>query len=95
MWHHGDGSKPQQMPGIFSCDQSWGDARWRYIQTGHIHSQNRWDFPGCTVESFRTVFPGDYWAHWKGYRSGRTLDAITYHRELGEVSRVQRGVVSR
>lgn len=95
MWHHGDGSKPQQMPGVFSCDPSWGQARWRYIQTGHIHSQNRWDFPGCTVESFRTVFPGDYWSHWKGYRSGRTLDCITYHKDLGEISRVQQGVVAR
>jgi hypothetical protein len=91
MWHHGDGSKPQQMPGIFACDDSWGSARWRYIQTGHIHSQNRWDFPGCTVESFRTVFTGDYWSHWKGYRSGRTLDAITYHAEHGEISRISQG----
>lgn len=94
MWHHGDGSKPQNMPGIFACHPSWGPAKHRYIQTGHIHSQNRWDLPGCTVESFRTIAAPDQWSHWKGYRSGRTLDAITYHRELGEISRVQQGLVT-
>lgn len=92
MWHHGDGSKPQQMPGVFSCMPEWQGAAHRYIHTGHIHSQNHWDFPGCTVESFRTLAPADYWAHWKGYRSQRTLDAITYDRALGEVSRVRQGI---
>lgn len=92
MWHHGDGSKPQQMPGVFSCMPEWQGATHRYIHTGHIHSQNHWDFPGCTVESFRTLAPADYWAHWKGYRSQRTLDAITYDRTLGEVSRVRQGI---
>lgn len=92
MWHHGDGSKPQQMPQIFACHEVWGATQHRYIQTGHIHSQNRWDFPGCEAESFRTVFPGDFWSHWKGYRSKRTLDAITYHRTHGEISRLQQGV---
>ncbi len=92
MWHHGDGSKPQQMPGVFSCMPEWQGAAHRYVHTGHIHSQNHWDFPGCTVESFRTLAPADYWAHWKGYRSQRTLDAITYDRALGEVSRVRQGI---
>lgn len=95
MWHHGDGSKPQQMGPIFSCHESWGPAKFRYVQTGHIHTQNRWDLPGCTVESFRTIAAPDQWSHWKGYRSGRTLDAITYHRTLGEISRVQQGIVPR
>jgi hypothetical protein len=92
MWHHGDGSKPQQMPQIFACHDVWRQTQHRYIQTGHIHSQNRWDQPGCETESFRTAFPGDFWSHWKGYRSKRTLDAITYHRTHGEVSRLQQGV---
>lgn len=92
MWHHGDGSKPQQMPQIFACHEVWGATKHRYIQSGHVHSQHRWDFPGCEAESFRTVFPGDFWSHWKGYRSKRTLDAITYHRSHGEISRLQQGV---
>lgn len=92
MWHHGDGSKPQQMPEVFACMPEWQGAAHRYIHTGHIHSQNHWDFRGCTVESFRTLAPADYWAHWKGYRSQRTLDAITYDQTLGEVSRVRQGI---
>lgn len=95
MMHHGDGSKPQQMPGVFACHDSWGPAKHRVVWTGHIHTQNRWDLPGCTVESFRTIAASNYWAHHKGYRSKRTLDAITYHRTLGEISRVQQGLVSR
>jgi hypothetical protein len=94
MLHHGDGSKPQQMGEIFACDPSWGPAKHRYVYTGHIHSQNRWDLRGCSVESFRTIAAQNYWAHHKGYRSKRTLDCITLHRELGEISRVQQGLRS-
>lgn len=95
MMHHGDGSKPQQMPGVFACDPSWGPAGHRVVWTGHIHTQNRWDLPGCTVESFRTIAASNYWAHHKGYRSKRTLDCITYHRTHGEISRVQQGLMVR
>jgi hypothetical protein len=98
MLHHGDGSKPQQMPGIFSCDPTWSvakSAETRYVFTGHIHSQNRWDLPGCSVESFRTIAASNYWAHHKGYRSKRTLDCITLHATQGEISRVQQGLRAR
>lgn len=94
MLHHGDGTPAPKCPGVFACDPSWGPAVHRYVYTGHIHSHNRWDLPGCSVESFRTLAPNDAWAHGKGYRGKRTLDAITLHRERGEVSRVQEGLPS-
>jgi hypothetical protein len=43
----------------------------------------RQGLPGCTWESFRTLAPGDFWAHWKGYRSEQSLDCLTFDIEHG------------
>lgn len=89
-FHHGDGAKPEQLPGIMASWQGgapWGRARHRRWFTGHVHSFNGKDFPGCTWESFRTLAPGDFWAHWKGYRSEQSLDCLTFDIEHGLQSR--------
>jgi hypothetical protein len=92
--HHGDGAKPQALPEIMACDRplDWGASTWRMWFTGHIHHDSRRDFRGCTVESFRTMNSQDAWAHHAGYRSGRSLQAITLHREWGEQSRCTVGI---
>lgn len=92
--HHGDGAKPQALPEIMACDRplDWGASTWRMWFTGHIHHDSRRDFRGCTVESFRTMNSQDAWAHHAGYRSGRSLQAITLHREWGEQGRVTVGI---
>ena len=69
-------------------EQAWGRTKFRYWLTGHVHNQRLWDFPGCSVESFRVLAPQDAWAFNKGYRSQRDMKAIIYHAEYGEVSRV-------
>lgn len=89
-FHHGDGAKPEQLPGIMSTWQEgapWGRCRYRRWFTGHVHSFNGRDFPGCTWESFRTLAPSDYWSNWKGYRSEQSLDCLTFDEEDGLVSR--------
>lgn len=87
---HGDGAKPDQLPAIMAHDRAadWGDTTFRAWITGHIHHQVKKEQPGCTVESFRTLAPADYWHHHKGYRSGNSLCAITFDREFGEDVRV-------
>ncbi len=39
------------------------------------------------VESFRTLAAKDAWHSSAGYRAGRDMCTITYHREFGEVAR--------
>lgn len=87
--HHGDGAKQEALPGIMAHDvpELWGAAKHRVWLTGHVHHQVRKDFPGCSVESFRILPPGDFWHRSKGYRAPRSQHTITYHPEFGEILR--------
>lgn len=86
---HGDGAKPEALPGIMAADRpaEWGATDYRVWITGHVHHQTRKEFPGCVVESFRTLAARDYWHAWKGYRSGQSLSCITMHEAYGELTR--------
>jgi UDP-2,3-diacylglucosamine pyrophosphatase LpxH len=86
---HGDGAKPEALPGIMAADRpaEWGATDYRIWITGHVHHQTRKEFPGCVVESFRTLAARDYWHAWKGYRSGQSLSCITVHEQYGELTR--------
>src|ERR1700744_334048 len=86
---HGDGCKAAGLLRVMASDmaEAWGRQDFRMWFTGHIHHETCKEFPGCTVESFRTLASRDYWHHSKGYRAGRSLSAITFHSEYGEISR--------
>ena len=86
---HGDGAKILDLGGIMATDRpsDWGETEFRYWLTGHIHQRKLVELPGCLAESFRTLATADFWAHWKGYRSGNSLCAITYDKRWGEVMR--------
>lgn len=51
------------------------------------HQQTVFDYPGCTVESFRILAPNDAWAINKGFRSHREMKALEWHRDNGEFAR--------
>jgi hypothetical protein len=92
---HGDGAKPDALGALMAADQPklWGETEFRMWLTGHIHHLTRKEFPGnVVVESFRTMASRDYWHHWKGYRAGRSLNAIVLHRENGELARYTVGL---
>lgn len=86
---HGDGAKREELPAIMAADrpEEWGSSEYRIWITGHIHHETRKEFPGCVVESFRTLAGRDYWHSWKGYRSGQSLSCLTFHNQYGEVTR--------
>lgn len=86
---HGDTGKPEKLQGVMAADmpKMWGETRHRYWMTGHVHTRKVMEFPGVTWETFRTLAPGDAWAHAAGYRSGRDMMSIVMHKEHGEVAR--------
>lgn len=92
-WHHGDGTPINDLPALMAADmgEAWGRTTFHVWHTGHIHHLTRKEFPACVVESHRTMAARDGF-HARRYRSGRSLSAITYHREFGEVARASVGI---
>jgi hypothetical protein len=86
---HGDTVKPKDLPGVMSTDQAawWGQTKYRYWYTGHVHHQRVFEFPGVVVESFRTLAAKDAWHHGQGYRSLRGAVLDVWHKERGKILR--------
>jgi len=86
---HGDTVKPTELEGIMASDMAkdWGNTKFRYWYTGHIHHKTVHEFRGCTVESFNTIAAKDFYTASHGYRSKRNMVAIVMDREYGEVAR--------
>lgn len=86
---HGDNTKPAELPGIMAADRpkDWGATRYRYWYTGHVHHDSLKEFPGCVVETFRTLAPRDAWHHMNGYRAGRDMKCDVLHAKYGRINR--------
>lgn len=87
--HHGDKIKGEKLPGIMAHDrpEAWGRTVHRVWFTGHVHHESLKAFPGCKVETLEVLPPLDAYAAGKGYRGNRSMKAIVFHREHGEVER--------
>lgn len=86
---HGDTIKMGDLPGVMACDRAedWGQTTHRYWYQGHIHHEDRKEFPGVTVEAFRTLAARDAWHAGQGYRAGRDMNLIVHHKDFGEIER--------
>ena len=86
---HGDQVKIDALPGLMAAEAApmWGGTRHRYWYLGHYHHTSRKDFPGCTVETFRTLAGRDAWHAASGYLAPRDMQRIVLHKQFGEVSR--------
>lgn len=88
---HGDMVKPDKMPGVMASmkPREWGDAKYRYAYFGHVHHQSKGggEQHGVIWETFQTLSPKDAWNAASGYTSGRSMVAITHHKERGEICR--------
>ena len=86
---HGDTIKHNDLGEVMATDkpEDWGASEHRYWYVGHIHHSRKTELRGCTVESFRTLAAKDAWHAAKGYRSGRDMNAIVFHKEFGEIAR--------
>jgi len=87
--HHGDKIKGERLPGIMAHDrpESWGRTAHRVWFTGHVHHESLKSFPGCKVETLEVLPPLDAYAAGAGYRGNRSMKAIVFHCEHGEVER--------
>jgi len=88
---HGHTVKPERMPNIMASRRAedWGATLFRYVHTFHLHhSAKRADEDnGVISEIHQAPIPSAAWHAGAGYLSGRSLQAILYHRNYGEVAR--------
>jgi predicted transcriptional regulator len=88
---HGDMIKAQDMPGVVAAyrAEDWGQTEYRYIYLGHVHHKSigGGEHHGAVWETFQTLAPKDSWHRASGYSSGRSMVAITHHRDSGEWDR--------
>lgn len=85
--HHGHTCKIDKLPGVMATDKpkDWGETEHRYWLTGHLHHSRLQEYPGVTVEVFRTLAPNDAYATWGGYRSKQDTRCLVMHKEFGQV----------
>jgi len=86
---HGDMTKPADLPGVMMNDarEHISDTTFWHWHCGHVHHDSLKEYQNVTVEHHRTLAGKDAWHAAKGYRSGRTMKAITYSKLYGEVHR--------
>lgn len=92
---HGDKAKMKDLPLIMASrnPEAWGKAKFRHIHTGHIHQDAAIEKCGVTVESHQTPVAPDAWHVAMGYGAGRSVKAVTYHKDQGEIIRQRVNIV--
>ncbi len=92
--HHGHGGKPDRMVHFIADEYAeiWGNTRHRFLWTGHLHHLKAQDIGGMQHEQLRAVTSRDAYAISHAYTARAQLQAITLHRDRGEVQRVKIGM---
>jgi hypothetical protein len=92
---HGDKAKPAQLPLVMAQrnPEAWGKTKFRHIFTGHIHQDSAKEILGVKVESLQAPCAPDAWHTNMGYGAGRSVQAITYHKERGKILRHYENIV--
>lgn len=86
--HHGHATKQNDLPAFMAVDKpvAWGHALFRKWYCGHVHHDSLKEYPGCTVETFRTLAASDAW-HAGRYRSGNDMKVDVWHNRWGHINR--------
>jgi hypothetical protein len=88
---HGHTVKIGRMPAIMAHRRAkdWGASRFRYIHGFHLHhsAKTATEGEGVITEIHQAPIPQDAWHFGSGFLSGRSIAAITYHRNFGEIGR--------
>jgi hypothetical protein len=92
---HGHTCKPGEFPSKIAAEvgEAFGATEFRYGYQGHIHHETKVERGGVTVETFQTLSAKDFWHAGRNYTAGRSMQALTFHRDLGLVSMVKSPVL--
>lgn len=92
--HHGDKGKAERMV-LFLADEyakEWGQTKYRFLWTGHLHHHKSADVGGVKWEQLRAMTERDAYAVANAFCARAQLNAITLHKSRGEIQRVSVGV---
>lgn len=67
--------------------EAWGRSSYRYVWTGHVHHKVVEEHRGVTSESINSIAARDDFHTSNKFRSLRSMLAVVYHRQYGEVAR--------
>jgi hypothetical protein len=86
---HGHTMKPDRMAMMLAtdCQKDWGETDHKHMFFGHIHHETAKEVGPVRLESFNTPAAKDAYATGGGYRSSRSMSAITFHAVDGEAGR--------
>ncbi|MGI9554870.1 MAG: hypothetical protein ACR2M6_02745 [Vampirovibrionia bacterium] len=87
---HGDEGSVKDYPAIIANEKAemWGKTKWRYIFTGHFHTERELPtFGGVIVHRMPSLAGTDDWHHRKGYSSRKSLIGYVIDKEEGLVSK--------
>ena len=89
--HHGDKAKAERLVMHLASEwpEVWGRTRFRFYFTGHLHHAKMQDIGGVQVEQLRPVTPRDAHAASSAYGAQSQMQAITFHKQRGEISRIK------
>jgi hypothetical protein len=81
-FHHGHKTKPTDLPEVFMGEfrEMYGRTKQTYIHCGHLHSVKVIETNSAVIEQHRTVAARDAYASHNGYKSGRSMNVVTYHK---------------
>jgi len=86
---HGDDGKVKDYPTIVASESSvlWGKSHWRFIFTGHLHTERELpQYGDTTVYRMPSLAGTDEWHFRKGYRSRKALIGYIIDKEKGVIA---------
>jgi len=91
--HHGDRMKPQRAFEYVarSLAKDWGLPH-KHLLMGHVHHHTAVEIGGMLCETFQALPAPDAWHSDSGYGAKRTMSAIVYDKQHGEIQRHKVGI---
>ena len=75
-----------------SLAKEWGESKYRFAWTGHIHHKQAHEIGGLHHESWNVLPPTDSYHSEHLYGSSRSMTTVLLHKEFGEHSRFKVGI---
>jgi predicted phosphodiesterase len=92
--HHGDRMKAQRAFEYTarSLSKEWGQCEHKHLLMGHVHHHTAVEIGGMLCETFQALPAGDAWHSDSGYGAKRSMSAVVYDKEHGEIQRHKVGI---